>query len=198
MARRALALLLAAPLALAACSRSGGAPSPGASAAPARGRRRASGSSPRSNGAPILASELEPKLASRLARLRQEEYEIRRQALEELIAERLVAAEAAKRRITPEELLRQEVDAKAAALPGRPGRDDLRAEQGRASPASPGRTRSRASARSLGQRAKAERRAAFEKELRDAARVAVRLDVPAGHGRRSPPARPRPARPTRR
>ena len=69
------------------------------------------------NGAPILTSELDQRAAGRLARLRQEEYEVRREVLDELVAERLVAAEAAKRKVSPEELLRLEVDAKAEALP---------------------------------------------------------------------------------
>ena len=181
MARRALALLLAAPLALAACSRpGGGSSSPGASAAPASAAAASVsgvGVVAEVNGAPILASELEPKLASRLARLRQEEYEIRRQALEELIAERLLAAEAAKRKITPEELLRQEVDAKPAALPA--AQVEAIYEQNKDRFAGQPRADALARIREVvGQRAKAERRAAFEKELRDAARVAVRLEVP--------------------
>ena len=178
---RAFALLLAAALALAACSRPAGvSSSPGASAAPASAAAASVsgvGVVAEVNGAPILASELEPKLAGRLARLRQEEYEIRRQALEELIAERLVAAEAAKRKITPEELLRQEVDAKAAALPAAQVEAIYEQNKGRFA----GQPRADALVRIrevVGQRAKAERRAAFEKELRGAARVAVRLEVP--------------------
>jgi len=95
--------LLAAALAFAACSRPGGASStPGASTPPAvkaGASAAASGADvvAEVNGAPILASELEQKAARRLARLRQEEYELRRQALDELIAERLVAAEAGRR-----------------------------------------------------------------------------------------------------
>ena len=181
MPRRALALLLAAPLALAACSRpGGGSSSPGASAAPASAAAASVsgvGVVAEVNGAPILASELEPKLAGRLARLRQEEYEIRRQALEELIAERLVAAEASKRKITSEELLRQEVDAKAAALPAAQVEAIYEQNKGRFA----GQPRADALVRIrevVTQRAKAERRAAFEKELRDAARVAVRLEIP--------------------
>lgn len=176
MARRALALLLAAPLALAACTRpGGGSSSPGTLAAPPQ--VSGVGVVAEVNGAPILASELEPKLAGRLARLRQEEYEIRRQALEELIAERLVAAEAAKRKITPEELLRQEVDAKAAALPA--AQVEAIYEQNKDRFAGQPRADALVRIREVvGQRGKAERRAAFEKELRDAARVAIRLDVP--------------------
>ena len=129
------------------------------------------------NGAPILASELEPKLAGRLARLKQEEYEIRRQALEELIAERLVAAEAAKRKLTPEELLLREVDAKTTALPA--AQIEMIYEQNKERFAGQARADALARIRDiLAQRAKAERRAAFDTELRQAARVAIRLDVP--------------------
>jgi protein-disulfide isomerase len=129
------------------------------------------------NGAPILASELDARAAGRLVRVRQEEYELRKQALDELIAERLVAAEAARRKVSPEQLARQEVDAKAATLP----QAQLEAvyEQNKARFAGQTREQSLARIREvLGERAKAERRAAWEKELRDAARVAVRLDVP--------------------
>jgi protein-disulfide isomerase len=129
------------------------------------------------NGAPILAAELEQKVAGRLVRVRQEEYELRRQALDELIAERLIAAEATKRKVAPEELLRQEVDAKAVGLPT--AQLETLYEQNKARFA--GQTRGEALARIrevLGQRAKAERRAAFEKELRSGARVAVGLVAP--------------------
>ena len=90
-----LALLAAAPLALSACSRpagSAGAPGGAATVKPVSG----AGVVAEVNGAPILASELDQRAAGRLARLRQEEYEVRRQVLDELVAERLVAAEAAK------------------------------------------------------------------------------------------------------
>ncbi len=183
---RALALLLAAPLALAACSRqappasSAGGPAGGATpaASPAAAAPAVSGVGvvAEVNGAPIMATELEQKVVGRLARLRQEEFEIRRQALDELIAERLVAAEAARRKLSVEKLIQQEVDAKAA-LPGEQVESIY--EQNKARFA--GQTHAEAIARIrevLGQRAKAERRTAYEKGLRDAARVAVRLEAP--------------------
>jgi protein-disulfide isomerase len=198
MARRlpgaspALALLLAASLAFAACSRSAGpASSPGASAtaapalagpataAPPRATVSGVGVVAEVDGAPILASELEEKASGRLARVRQEEYEVRKQALDELIAARLVAAEAAKRKLSTEDLVRQEVDAKAAALPA--AQVETIYEQNKERFA--GQTRADALARIqevMGQRAKAERRVAWEKELRDAARVAIRLEAPRG------------------
>jgi protein-disulfide isomerase len=129
------------------------------------------------DGAPILASELDRQAAGRLARVRQEEYDIRRQALDELIAERLVAAEAARRKVAPEELLRQEVDAKAGAMPD--AQVELLYEQNKDRFAGTPRADAIARIREIvGGRAKAERRAAYEAELRKAARVAVRLEAP--------------------
>ena len=173
----AIALLLAAPLALAACSRSGGGAAPGTAAAPAAATVSGAGVVAEVNGAPILASELDQRAAGRLARLRQEEYEVRREVLDELVAERLVAAEAAKRKVSPEELLRLEVDAKAEALPA----EQLELIYRQNAERFAGQPRDQALARIrsvLGDRAKAERRAAYQSELRNAARVAVRLDAP--------------------
>jgi protein-disulfide isomerase len=166
---------LAAPLVLVACSRPGGTP---AAAAPG-GQPKVSGHGvvAEVNGAPILASELEARAAVRLARLRQEEYEIRSQVLDELIAERLVAAEAQKLGVPAEELLRREVDGKAPPLS--PAQVETIYEQNKARFV--GATREEALARIgevLGERAVAGRRAEYEKELRARARVAVRLEVP--------------------
>jgi protein-disulfide isomerase len=129
------------------------------------------------NGAAILQSELDEKTASRLARVRQEEYEIRRQALDDLIAARLIAAEAAKRRVSTEALLATEVDAKTTPLQASEVEQIYEQNKARFG----GATRDEAIARIrqiLGDRAKAERRAAWEKELRGAASVAVRLEPP--------------------
>ena len=178
---RARALLLLVPLTVAACSRPGGpSPSPGAPAATVAASPAAVsgvGVVAEVNGAPILASELEQKVAGRLVRVRQEEYELRRQALDELIAERLVAAEAAKRKVSVDDLVRREVDEKAAVLPAA----DVETiyEQNKVRFAGQPRADALGRIREvLGQRAKAERRAAWEKELRDAARVSVRLEAP--------------------
>ncbi len=177
---RALILILAAPLALAGCSRPGGqASSPGAPAKGASSAPAVSGVGVVAdvNGAPILAAELDERVAGRLARLRQEEYEIRRQTLDELIAERLIAAEAAKRGVSTDELLRREVDAKASTLPE--AQVETIYEQNTLRFAGQPRAQALARIREvLGGRAKAERRTAYEKELRDAARVAVRLEAP--------------------
>jgi protein-disulfide isomerase len=172
----ALVLIAASPLAVAACSRPAGAP-PDSGAAPVAKAVSGVGVVAEVNGAPILASELDQKVAGRLARLRQEEFELRRQVLEEIVAERLVAAEAARRKVSPDELLRQEVDAKAVALPA----DQLKLIYEQNKERFAGQSRDQALARIrevLGERAKAERRAAYQAELRSAARVAVRLEAP--------------------
>jgi protein-disulfide isomerase len=172
----ALAVLAAAPLALSACSPPAGSAGATGGAAPVKAVSGA-GVVAEVNGAPILASELDQRAAGRLARLRQEEYEVRRQVLDELVAERLVAAEAAKRKVSPEELLRLEVDAKAETLPA----EQLELIYRQNAERFAGQPRDQALARIrsvLGDRAKAERRAAYQSELRKAARVAVRLDAP--------------------
>src|SRR5687768_10575919 len=60
-------------------------------------------------GQPITQAELDEVIGTRLMRIRTEEYQIRRGALEQIISERVLAAEAAKRGISVEELLRVEV-----------------------------------------------------------------------------------------
>ena len=68
-------------------------------------------------GQPITQAELDEVVGTRLMRIRTEEYQIRRGALEQIISDRVLAAEAAKRGISVEELLRVEVDAKVEAIP---------------------------------------------------------------------------------
>jgi protein-disulfide isomerase len=129
------------------------------------------------NGTPIPESELDEKAAGRLARVRQEEYEIRRQALDELIADRLIAAEAAKRRVSTQALVASEVDAKAAPLLA----SDIEQIYEQNKTRFGGVARDEAITRIrqvMGDRAKADRRAAWERELRAAAKVSVRLDAP--------------------
>jgi protein-disulfide isomerase len=129
------------------------------------------------NGGPILASELDQRAANKLRSVRQEEYEIRIQVLDELIAERLVAAEAQKRGVTAEELLKQEVDAKTG-VPDPAYVEQIYEQNKQRFGAAP---RDEALARIRGilsGRAISERRAAFEKDLRGKATVAVRLEAP--------------------
>ena len=174
MSKLRLVLVVVTPLALASCSRPGGTP---ASAAPGSKLATGTGVVAEVNGGPILASELDQRAAKRLLRVRQDEYEIRGQVLDELIAERLVAAEAQKRGVSAEQLLKQEVDAKTQ-LPAPPYVEQIYEQNKQRFGAAP---RDEALARIreiLGGRAISERRAAFEKELRGKATVAVRLEAP--------------------
>ena len=118
-------LPLAALLALPACSGdSGPSPSEPAAAAPAMHAAKPSraASAPAAGGselaakigkAEITVAELDRRAASKLVRLKTQEYEIRKQTLDELIDEQLLNEEATKRGITREELLAQEVSSKA-------------------------------------------------------------------------------------
>jgi len=67
----------------------------------------------RVNGTVITDAELDRAIGSRLMRVRSEEYQMKVAVLDELIAEKLIAAEAARRGVTVEELLKTEVEAKA-------------------------------------------------------------------------------------
>jgi len=175
MSLRRAVLLVLAPLAL--CCGRAPAPPPAAARSSTPPPPATSGVVAEVNGAAIQASELEERVHNRLASLRQQEYDVRRQALEELIAERLVAAEAAKRGIPAEKLLVQEVD-KKAVLPDEKQLDTIY-EQNKPRFGSAPKKEAVARIRDiLTQRAVAERRSLYEKELRRAASVSVRLEPP--------------------
>ena len=99
---RRLAFVLAV-LALAAGCRRSAAPAPTPQPPP-------EGTVAEIDGTPITAAELEERVGNRLARIRQEEYETRKQALDEIIADRLLAAEAKRRGISLDELVKDEVE----------------------------------------------------------------------------------------
>jgi protein-disulfide isomerase len=174
MTRRApllapLALLLLAT----ACRRSAG-PQPAANPAPG-----ASGSEvvARVDGVAITGQELDERVGKRLARLRQEEYEARRQALEEMIGERLLEKEARARGISKEDLLRDELEHQVQE-PDPKVMEQLY-EQHKA------RFGAKTKAEVLGEirralrdRQRAERQAAFQATLRQKARVEVALRAP--------------------
>ena len=176
---------LLASLALAACTGRGAssAATPNVASGPAAGRPSPSptasgvGVVAEVNGAPVFAAELDQRAASRLSRLRQEEYEIRKQVLDEIVSERLIDAEAKKRGISREALLEREVEAKSEA----PSPSTILSlyEQNKARFADTPKDQALGRIReALGQRAQSERRATFERELRERARIAVRLEPP--------------------
>ena len=63
-------------------------------------------------GASIPWDEMEKRAGDKLAAIRQDEYEARRAALDAIVYERLVAAEAKKRGLTTDALLKEEIDGK--------------------------------------------------------------------------------------
>jgi protein-disulfide isomerase len=65
-------------------------------------------------GQSLDEQDLLPLVQGQLRQLRVQEYEVKRRALDELINQKLVEAEAKKKGLTSEEFLRQEVDAKLA------------------------------------------------------------------------------------
>lgn len=171
MARRFVVLpLLAASVLAAACDsrRSSSPPSPAAAGDDVVARV---------HGKPVTAAELDEKAAQKLLALRQQEYDARREALDELIAQRLFEQEAAARGVTVEALLAEEVDQKAGAPD--PAQMRLLYEQNRAQL----RNRPFEEVRPqledyLRQQARAGRRQAFHAELLARAEVKVLLKPP--------------------
>jgi protein-disulfide isomerase len=68
------------------------------------------------DGKPITMADIEGLAGGRLTQLRAQEYQLKRQALDELIARRLVEKEAAARGISSDELIRTEIEAKVPAV----------------------------------------------------------------------------------
>jgi protein-disulfide isomerase len=90
-------------------------------AAAACSRARTAGPDPKADpqtvvarvaGRTITQKELDAKAAGALARIRQQEYDARREALDDLVVERLLDAEAERQHVSREELLKREVEAK--------------------------------------------------------------------------------------
>jgi protein-disulfide isomerase len=128
-------------------------------------------------GAPITLEEVDLRAAGKLQRVRNEEYDVRRQTLDEMITERLFQKEAADRSITPDALLKAEVDAKVT--PPTAGEVKAVYEQNKAAAGT--RTLSELTPiieRSLRERRTAERAAQFRDELKAKTGVKVTLDAP--------------------
>jgi protein-disulfide isomerase len=129
------------------------------------------------NGQEITEAELAEVAKGPLIRVRQEEYEIRRRALDALIAERLVAAEARERGISPKALLKDEVEQRTK----KPTREYLETLYERNRDRFAGQSRESALARIEGmllERAQAESRRRFASDLRERAEVTVHLEPP--------------------
>jgi protein-disulfide isomerase len=129
------------------------------------------------NGESITRAELDEKAAGPLAKVRQEEYEIRSRVLDGLIAERLLQAAAEERGTTSDDLLRQEVERRTE----KPSPEQIESVYERARDRFEGQSRSEALAHieeALRERAEQQSRLRFVQELRERADVTVRLDAP--------------------
>lgn len=171
-----LAVRLSVPVLLAAtlaCS-----PSSGATAAPpASPAAGPDAMAAEVGGRRITLREVDQRAAAGLQRLAQEEYEVRRQALEELIAERLVEQEASARGLTPQALFEAEVASKVK--PPAPG--DVRAVYERSRERLGDRPFAEVAPhieRSLRDQARAEREAEFQRQLRARTTLRVSLQPP--------------------
>jgi protein-disulfide isomerase len=129
------------------------------------------------DGSPIARGVLDQRVKNRLARLRQEEYEIRHQALEELIGDQLLEKEAQSRGISTAELLKDEVDRQVKG----PNPADVEAVYSQNRARFTGRTKEQAVAeieKALRERELGQRREAFQAQLRAKAKILVHLEAP--------------------
>jgi protein-disulfide isomerase len=127
-------------------------------------------------GATITDKELDARLKGRLERLRNDEYALKRAVLDELVSERLLASEAARRKVTVPELLQSVVDETTE-----PSEVELRAiyDMSRDRYGSQPEQKAFAQIRSQLQAQRMQRRRSdFIRELRRSVRVNVLLDAP--------------------
>ena len=128
-------------------------------------------------GTPISAAELDELAGSRLFQVRQQEYQVRRQVLDDAIGKRLFDAEAAARKISVDELTRLEVDGKAAPVTEAEKKDFYEKNKARFGQAPEEQALAQIEAGLRQQRVR-ERRAEYLKELRTKANVTVTLEPP--------------------
>lgn len=129
------------------------------------------------DGQPITRGELDRKAAESLIALRQQEYDILHQALDQLISDRLMQKEAAARRLSREALLKAEVDDRVPM----PDEAKITAVYEQNKQRFKGQTRDQMApdiVRAVRQQDLGARRQAFTEELRKKAAVRVSLEPP--------------------
>jgi protein-disulfide isomerase len=125
----------------------------------------------------ITAAELDRAIGNRLMRVRTDEYNIRRNVLEDLLSAKLQAGEAKRRGITLEELLKQEIDAKVAtptALEVEPFYEATKERYGNVNPDEA----VRGIIESMRRQKTAARLAEFNRQLRQGTKVRMALEPP--------------------
>jgi protein-disulfide isomerase len=128
------------------------------------------------DGAAITAGEVEQALGAPLRNLEEQIYTLKRQKLEALIAERLLAQEAARRGLSVEALLEAEVTAKVGPVSGQEIENLYQANKNRLNGDEPA-VRERIKNYAQSQKLVAGREA-FLKSLRSQARVVVHIQAP--------------------
>jgi protein-disulfide isomerase len=169
-------LLSFAVLVLAACGTSAGSSTSAAKTSPASAPA-ADGEVASVDGATIRRSELEQRAESKLLSLRQQEYEIRKQILDEMIVEKLVEKEAKARGVSPSELVKAEVQDKLVA----PTEAEIDTVFEGAKARLGGQTKDQVRPqieRYLQSEKENKQRTAFEDGLRSKAKVTIALDPP--------------------
>ena len=129
------------------------------------------------DGEAITAEEVEKTIAAQLSKLEEQIYNLKRQKLEALIAERLLAREAAQRGITVQALLDAEVTAKVALVTEQEIETSYQANKARLK-GSEATARDQLRAQLQKQRVEAAREA-FVQSLHSQAKVVVHLKAPA-------------------
>jgi len=128
-------------------------------------------------GKTITAAELDAMARDRLIRVRNEEYTVRRQVLDEYLTRLLLEQEAAGRGVTVQELTRVEIDANVAPVTDEQARAILESRGAR----NPGQTEAQALAQiegSLRQTRRTEARRRFVDGLRTKSGVQILLEAP--------------------
>jgi protein-disulfide isomerase len=129
------------------------------------------------DGVAITVAEVEKQLGNRLAQLRTQEFNLRRQGVEELLAQRLLEREAAARKLSLPELSAQEIDAKVAPVTEQEQKDFYASNKSRFG-ATAEADALRQIADGLKRQRTERRRQEFVQELRKKAKVAVLLEPP--------------------
>lgn len=127
------------------------------------------------DGEPITHAELDRALGAELGRLEQQLFEMKRQRLEQLIAERLLAREAARRKVSVEDLEAAEITGRVPAVSDEDVTRFFEANKARLPNAPNIRDQIK---RYLEMQAAEERRAEFVNTLRAGAKVSVSLAPP--------------------
>jgi protein-disulfide isomerase len=127
-------------------------------------------------GESISAADVDSALGHRLAKLEEQAYELKKQQLDEMIADRLLTAEAKRRNVSVETLLDQEVASKVGEVTDADVEAFVASNRARL-PADPTALKPRIRAFLAAQR-EAERRTEYVESLRSAANVEVKLRRP--------------------